>query len=100
MRISLACATVASVLLCPAAFADSAAFRAEDFDASKKSMETPNHTFLSQIESGQKSDAQTWISKNQGLILKYEAHIDDMTITLRYVYADIRAPSNAKGPDQ
>jgi hypothetical protein len=35
-----------------------------------------------------KSDAHTWISKNQGLILKYQANIEDMTIT------------NAKGPGQ
>jgi acyl-CoA hydrolase len=190
MRISPACVTVASVLLCPIAFADSAACRAQIFDANQKSMETPNHNFLSQIESGPKglvtkseminvgnesyiklvdvhagktqigddswsvarrspqdtakatleamrdavketknyqcahvrdetidgvaaavysehaeteegnSDALTWISKNQGLIIKYQANIGDMTITSRYVYTDIRAPANAKGPDQ
>jgi hypothetical protein len=190
MRNSLVCATVASALLCAAAHADPGACRAEIFDASKKSLQTPNHIFASQTGSGPtglvtksetinvgnksyirlvdlhagkttigedgwaiarrspqetakntleamrdaaketknyqcahvrdetvdgvaaavysehaeteygKSDAQTWISKDQGLILKYQANTNDMTINFRYVYSDIRAPANAKGPDQ
>lgn len=47
-----------------------------------------------------KSEAQTWISKNQGLIFKYQANIEGMRLTRRYVYTDIRAPANAKGFDQ
>ena len=47
-----------------------------------------------------KTDTQIWISKDQGLILKYQANTADMTINYRYLYTDIRAPANAKGPDQ
>ena len=47
-----------------------------------------------------KSDGQYWISKAQGLIVKYESNSNDMTISYRYVYTDIQPPANAKGPDQ
>jgi hypothetical protein len=47
-----------------------------------------------------KSDAQTWISKSQGLLVKQVMTVDDTTVTTRYVYTGVQAPSNAKGPDQ
>jgi outer membrane lipoprotein-sorting protein len=47
-----------------------------------------------------KSDTQLWISKGQGLIIKWEMKTDDMTMTTRYVYTDIQAPANAKRPHQ
>ena len=190
MRTALVGGTIASVLLCVAAHADPAACRAQIFDASKKSLESPNHIFASQTGSGPaglvaksetinvgdksyvrlvdvhagkakigddgwaiarrspqeiakatleemrdsaketrnykcthvrdetvdgvaaavysehaetdygKSDTQIWISKDQGLILKYQAISADMTINYRYLYTDIRAPANAKGPGQ
>jgi hypothetical protein len=43
-----------------------------------------------------KSDSQTWISKNQGLLVKQIMTIDDTIVTTRYVYTDIQAPSKAK----
>lgn len=47
-----------------------------------------------------KSDAQTWISKSQGLLVKQITIIDDTTVTTRYVYTGITAPSNPKPPGQ
>jgi hypothetical protein len=47
-----------------------------------------------------KSDAEIWISKAQGLIVRHEAKSDGFTMTIRYVYTDVQAPANAKGPVQ
>jgi hypothetical protein len=47
-----------------------------------------------------KSDAQTWISKSQGLLVKQIMIIDDTTVTTRYVYTGVQAPTNAKPPGQ
>jgi hypothetical protein len=47
-----------------------------------------------------KSDAQAWISKSQGLLVKQIMTVDDTTTTTRYVYTGIQAPSNAKPPGQ
>ena len=52
MRSSLVCTTVASALFAATAYADPAACRGEILDASKKSLETPNHIFTSTTGSG------------------------------------------------
>jgi hypothetical protein len=177
---------VASALFATAAYADPATCRGEILDASKKSLETPNHIYSSTTGSGLvhkseiinvgnksyvrvdakggktaigddqwaiarvspqetakktidamrdaaketknyqcahvrdavvdgvaaavyrehaetdygKSDGEYWISKAQGIILKYESNSNDMAISYRYVYTDIQAPASAKGPGQ
>jgi hypothetical protein len=52
MKSLLVCTTVASALFAAAAYADPATCRGEILDASKKSLETPNHIFTSTTGSG------------------------------------------------
>jgi hypothetical protein len=50
---------------------------------------------------GVKSDAQIWISKSSGLVLKQEEDLDDGAgdrrhLSLRYEYTNVRAPAGTK----
>jgi hypothetical protein len=52
------------------------------------------YSFHLQNEDSQ-GDAQMWISKTQGVMLRYEAvaAADQMRISMRYVFTDIHAPA-------